>query len=170
MYSSSSSDSGPWEWEPWDRVEVQRIPSREREYPDMQRWMTHSPDRQDTSATPGREVQSWPIGEKGVRGSTHPPPESKEFKHIAHYTHQTHSQLSRSRAVLTHSQARAPPPNTPQAAQPCPFSVQEPLPTQRFVTVAWLEGHAPGATQLPLQIMLGAAQTQSVGSFEGEAV
>jgi hypothetical protein len=74
--------------------------------------------------------------------------------------------------VLTHSQARAPPPNTPQAAQPRPLSVQEPLPTQRFLMVAWLEGHAPGATQLPLQITLGEAQTwtQVVGSSGGEAV
>jgi hypothetical protein len=51
------------------------VPSRDRAYPDMQRWTTHTPDRQEMSATPGRAVQSWPIGEKGVRGSTHPPPE-----------------------------------------------------------------------------------------------
>ena len=51
---------------------------------------------------------------------------------------QAHSQLSRSRAVSTHSQARAAPPNTPHAAQPCPFSVQEPVPTQRLLTVTWL--------------------------------
>ena len=61
-------------------------------------------------------------------------------------------------------------PYTPQAAHPYPSSVQEPLPTQRFVTVGWLEGHAPGATQLPLQTTLGAAQTQSVGFSAGEAV
>ena len=83
---------------------------------------------------------------------------------------QGHSQLSRSLAVLTHSQAREPLPNTPQAAQPYPFSVQEPLPTQRFLTMAWLEGHAPGATQLALQTILGASQTQSVGFSEGETV
>ena len=85
--------------------------------------------------------------------------------------HQTNSQLSRARAVLTHSQARAPPPNTPHAAQPGPISVQEPLPTQRLLrVVTWLEGHAPAATQLPLQTTLGAAQAQVVGLDEGEAV
>jgi hypothetical protein len=117
-------------------------------------------------------VQSWPIGENGVRGKTHPPPE--DFQKGGWYARQLgqgHSQLSRSRAVLTHSQARVPLPNTPQADQPYPFSVQEPLPTQRFLTVAWLEGHGP-ATQLPLHITLGAAQagTHVVGLSEGEAV
>jgi hypothetical protein len=56
---------------------MQCVPSRDRAYPGMQRWTTHSPDRQETSATPSRAVQSWPIGENGVRGNTHPPP--KDF-------------------------------------------------------------------------------------------
>jgi hypothetical protein len=67
-------------------------------------------------------------------------------------TRPRYSQLSRSRAILTHSHARAPPPSTPQAAQPGPLSAQEPLPTQRFLLSRgfWV-GHAPGATHLPLQ-------------------
>ena len=60
-------------------VEIQRVPSRDRAYPGKQRRTTHSPERQETSATPGSALQSWPIGEKGVRGSTHPPPEIKNF-------------------------------------------------------------------------------------------
>jgi hypothetical protein len=170
MYSSSSSGAETWGLEMCACVEIQLEPSRDRAYPDMQRWTTHSPDRQETSATPGMAVQSWPIGENGVRGSTHPPPEIKNIKNIARHARQTHSQLSRSRAVLTHSQARAPPPNTPQAAQPCPISVQEPLPTQRLWGVAWLEGHAPRATHWPLQTMLDPAQVHVVGFSGGEAV
>ena len=84
--------------------------------------------------------------------------------------HQKHSQLSRSCAVLTHSQARVPPPNTPHAAQPGPFSVQEPLPSKRLLRVAWLDGHPPEAIQLPLQTTLGMGQTQVVGFDGGEAV
>ena len=69
--------------------------------------------------------------------------------------------------MLTHSHARALPPNTLQAAQPCPFSVQEPLPTQRlFWVVATLEGHAAGDPHRPLQTTLGASQTHIVG-FDG---
>lgn len=83
---------------------------------------------------------------------------------------QAHLQLSKSRAVLTHSHARAPPPKTPQAAQPCPISEQEPLPIQRFLRVGLPEGHAPGATHLPLQTTLGEEQAQVVGFDAGEGV
>ena len=69
-----------------------------------------------------------------------------------------------------HSQARAPPPYTPQADQPGPFTAQEPLPAQRFLRVTGTEGHAPGATHWPLQTTLGAVQTHVVGFDEGEAV
>jgi hypothetical protein len=56
-----------------------------------------------------------------------------------------HVQLSRSRAVLTHSHARGPPLYTPQAAHPGPFSEQEPLPTHRLFlkAVTWTVAHGP---------------------------
>ena len=56
-----------------------------------------------------------------------------------------HVQLSRSRAVLTHSHARGLPPYTPQAAHPGPFSEQAPLPSHRFflLVCGWAEGHRP---------------------------
>ena len=84
-----------------------------------------------------------------------------------------HLQLSRSRAVSTHSHARGPPPKTPQAAQPGPMSVHEPLPTQErffFLLGGWLEGHAPAAWQMPLQMAWGGLQTQLVGFAGGSAV
>lgn len=66
--------------------------------------------------------------------------------------------------MWTHSHARAAPPKTPQAAHPGPISAQEPLPTQRFLpTDGCWEGHAPGATHLPLQTTEGALHTHFVG-------
>jgi hypothetical protein len=55
------------------------------------------------------------------------------------------------------------------------MSVHEPLPTQeRFFfflsDTGWLEGHAPAAWQMPLQMTWGALHTQSVGFAGGSAV
>src|SRR6266851_5597422 len=53
---------------------MQRVPSREGTKSWRQRWTTHLPDRQETSATPVIAVQSSPMGEYVVRGNTQPPP------------------------------------------------------------------------------------------------
>jgi hypothetical protein len=83
-----------------------------------------------------------------------------------------HVQLSRSRAVLTHSHARGPPPYTPQAAHPGPFSKQVPLPTHRFFLSAWTwaEGHRPLVWHWPLQRTDGGAHTHAGGLLSKEAV
>jgi hypothetical protein len=77
---------------------------------------------------------------------------------------QARSQLSRSRAVLTHSQARAPRPNTPQAAQPGATA------DRAILGMAWLEGRVLEATHWPLLTVLGAVQVHIVGFFGGEVV
>jgi len=130
---------------------MQLMPSSAGRYPGRQRRTAHSPDRQTTSATPGSAEQSLPMGEWAVNGSTQPP------------------QLSRSRAVLTHSHAREPPPRTPQAAHPGPISVQDPLPAQLlFLLTTCPEGHNPAATHLPLQMTDGALHAHVVGLLAGE--
>ena len=67
-----------WEWE-WECVGIfacgmQPSPWMERVYPRRQRRTTHPPAKQATSATPGRAVQSVPVGEYRVRGNMQPPP------------------------------------------------------------------------------------------------
>jgi hypothetical protein len=42
--------------------------------PCKQRRTAHSPRKQETSATPGMAVQSLPLGEYALRGTTQPPP------------------------------------------------------------------------------------------------
>ena len=53
---------------------MQLVPSSVGTYPGRQRRTTHSPDRHETSATPGSAEQSVPMGEYAVRGTMHPPP------------------------------------------------------------------------------------------------
>jgi hypothetical protein len=80
-------------------------------------------------------------------------------------------QLSRSRAVLTHSHALGLLPYTPHANQPFPLSAQEPLPSQRrlLLRACW-EGHAPLGTHWPLQICMVWSHLHSVGLFCGKGV
>jgi len=144
-------------------LRMQLVPSSASTYPGRQRRTTHAPDRHETSATPGSAEQSLPMGEYAVRGIKHPP------------------QLSRSRAVCTHSHARRPPPSTPHAAHPGPLSAHKPLPTQlRFLPLGasppWPEenprlGHDPASTpHWPLQTTKGASHAQVVGLSGGEGV
>ena len=82
-------------------------------------------------------------------------------------------QLSRSRAVLTHSHARTLPPYTPQAAHPCPFSEQEPLPSHLLFLSALAtlaEGHGPLPMHWPLQRTDGGRHTHAGGLLSKEAV
>jgi hypothetical protein len=75
--------------------------------------------------------------------------------------------------VLTHSQARAPPPKTPHAAHPGPISEHEPLPTQLlfFLLTALAVGHeAPLATHWPLQMIEGDLHLHSDGFPCGKGV
>ena len=168
---------------------MQLVPSSASTYPGRQRRTTHAPDRHETSATPGSAEQSLPMGEYAVRGIKHPPPLAQN-KHAA--TRQfackdnkqrrgNFLQLSRSRAVCTHSHARRPPPSTPHAAHPGPLSAHKPLPTQlRFLPLGasppwpeenpWL-GHDPASTpHRPLQTTKGASHAQVVGLSGGEGV
>ena len=72
--------------------------------------------------------------------------------------------------MLMHSHALGLP-YTPHANQPCPFSVQEPLPSQRRLLLrdTW-EGHAPLGTHWPLQICEGCSHMHWVGLFGGKGV
>jgi hypothetical protein len=126
----------------------------------------------------------------------HPPPESgrspcQSYALLIIRTDSTqkahaarHLQLSRSRAVLTHSHARSPLPKTPHAVHSGPISAQIPLPIQRFFLPEGAsppepesepeegepEGHAPAATHWPLQTTEGVWQTQDVGLLHGKGV
>jgi hypothetical protein len=153
---------------------MQLLPLRAGRYPLRHRRTTHSPDRHSTSATPGSVEQSVPTGDLEVRGNVQPPPGradrsmSNSILMQEHgHKHKKNSQLSRSRAVWTHSHARGLPPKTPQAVHPGPISMQEPLPTHLFFfrlsPCGWLEGHELEDPHTPLQMTFGGLHSHVVG-------
>lgn len=73
-----------------------------------------------------------------------------------------HVQLSKSVAVLMHSQLLRDPPYTPQAIHPAPRSLHEPLPANRNSRLGFEDEHAFELVHCPLQTEFGDLQTQSL--------